>query len=773
MTTSQEGSANIIAAVETFKRLAEIPSVSSAEALPCQDKIGAVDVRLTLSARSYATSSRTTQHCSLRVAGGEVVSHTSSPAVSTSDNTIKATFSSLPHVSTGRNVILRESSSTGDKERKRTVELWKGERCLVSVDVTKHHGAFNTTDTFASLSIHQDMVLYSAEANKPSREVDIISRKEGSGLQDWEYQAPLGEKFGGQIRPTVFLLKLHLQTGEGAKLQCLAVPSGGDDRELSSALLGQAVFSSSGKAIFLTAYPTLQDGRRLGIIYCSNRPAAIYRIMVEESVRGDEGDKDAAQFSVWTPQTWSRLSATGFSARSPRSKAERDTCFWLQSEEGGAHRDCDAIISSDESGKTREEIPIQSTPSKSSGWPGLFVDQLRGSCLLQKVGGMATDTIWGSRKTIVLHLFQSNSTPIDLTPLGSTLSIYQSEKEEEQVWSYTLLCTDGEDTIIASRSSPTQPQQILVGVLQSTARKVPVLAATPDFPAKPLYLSLTVTQSMTDIFALDACHSGVEEIEATQSMEEGDLAIQTVVLRSRGSSTDGPCILFPHGGPHSTFTTDWSPSNAALSLQGYTLIMPNYHGSLGRGQRFAHSLVGKCGQLDVDDCVKCVDHFVSTGLANRDKFYVQGGSHGGFLAVHLIGMFPTMFQRAVVRNPVVAAGIMEGTTDIPDWCYSEFGLDFFSSTTLSPHSCPSTIDYEILQRKSPVHQIEAIETPLLILLGLDDKRVPPSQSKMLYHRLVARGKTVRMLAFDGQDHALDGIECELIAWEASLRWLKG
>jgi pimeloyl-ACP methyl ester carboxylesterase len=106
-----------------------------------------------------------------------------------------------------------------------------------------------------------------------------------------------------------------------------------------------------------------------------------------------------------------------------------------------------------------------------------------------------------------------------------------------------------------------------------------------------------------------------------------------------------------------------------------------------------------------------------------------------------------------------------------DRCYSEFGLDFSFQET--PPPCPTATQFEALQKQSPIYRLDAIKTPLLILLGLDDRRVPPSQSKLLYHRLVAKGKVVQMLAFEGQDHALDGVECELIAWEATLRWLKG
>lgn len=69
----------------------------------------------------------------------------------------------------------------------------------------------------------------------------------------------------------------------------------------------------------------------------------------------------------------------------------------------------------------------------------------------------------------------------------------------------------------------------------------------------------------------------------------------------------------------------------------------------------------------MDDCVKCVRHFVSTGVADENQLFITGGSHGGFLTVHLIGKYPTLFQKAAVRNPVIAAATMEATTDIPHW----------------------------------------------------------------------------------------------------------
>lgn len=88
------------------------------------------------------------------------------------------------------------------------------------------------------------------------------------------------------------------------------------------------------------------------------------------------------------------------------------------------------------------------------------------------------------------------------------------------------------------------------------------------------------------------------------------------------------------------------------------------------GQRFAHSLLGKCGTLDVQDCVDTVDYLVAQGIAARESVVVTGGSHGGFLTAHLIGQYPDMFKAAVMRNPVISSAEQAIGTDIPECEYA-------------------------------------------------------------------------------------------------------
>lgn len=102
------------------------------------------------------------------------------------------------------------------------------------------------------------------------------------------------------------------------------------------------------------------------------------------------------------------------------------------------------------------------------------------------------------------------------------------------------------------------------------------------------------------------------------------------------------------------------------------------------GQQFAQSLVGRCGSLDVFDCHATATYMLSDPKRRLDaaQLFVDGGSHGGFLALHLLGQYPSAYRAAVCRNPVTAAQVMEGTNDIPDW-YVPFSCLSSPSRSLS------------------------------------------------------------------------------------------
>ena len=125
---------------------------------------------------------------------------------------------------------------------------------------------------------------------------------------------------------------------------------------------------------------------------------------------------------------------------------------------------------------------------------------------------------------------------------------------------------------------------------------------------------------------------------------------ETVVIQSK-MSTEGQkpiCATIIHGGPHTTSTVSFTPFVLALALEGCkfshhdvtdspyrsspdTVSMPNYTGSMGFGEKYIQKLIGRCGTLDVEDCIASVNELIKLGISADGRQVVQGGSHGGFL----------------------------------------------------------------------------------------------------------------------------------------------
>jgi acylaminoacyl-peptidase len=155
----------------------------------------------------------------------------------------------------------------------------------------------------------------------------------------------------------------------------------------------------------------------------------------------------------------------------------------------------------------------------------------------------------------------------------------------------------------------------------------------------------------------------------------------------------------------------------------------------------------------------------------------------------VLGQFPDTYTAAVIRNPVISVGEM-CSTDIPDWYYFEFGLDYplTSSSTapeknkkeaLFPPPLPPLMNpetFERLYKASPITYVDKVKASVLLLIGMSDLRVAPTQGMGYYHALKGRkqakeGKSktgeVEMLVFEGESHPLDGVEAARVGWEAA------
>ncbi len=206
-----------------------------------------------------------------------------------------------------------------------------------------------------------------------------------------------------------------------------------------------------------------------------------------------------------------------------------------------------------------------------------------------------------------------------------------------------------------------------------------------------------------------------------------------------------PLILAVHGGPESHVPNGWvtqyaNPGQVAAA-KNFAVFYPNYRGSTARGVAFS-----KLGQADAagkefDDLIDAVDHLVGTGLVDKAKVGITGGSYGGYASAWGATKFSDRFAASVMFVGISNAISKVGTTDIPGEMYHVHHLKWLWD------------DFDYFKKASPILYVQQAKTPLLILHGKEDPRVHPSQSLELYRHLKVLGKTpVRLVLYPGEGH---------------------
>jgi len=206
-----------------------------------------------------------------------------------------------------------------------------------------------------------------------------------------------------------------------------------------------------------------------------------------------------------------------------------------------------------------------------------------------------------------------------------------------------------------------------------------------------------------------------------------------------------PLIVEVHGGPESHYRDGWLsgyflPGQMAAA-RGYAVFHPNYRGSTGRGHTFAVSSQGDPAGAEFDDLVDGVDALVASGLADRDKVGITGGSYGGYATAWCSTRFTSRFAAGVMFVGISDVISKVGTTDIPN-------EEFLVHARKRPWE-----DWDFFLKRSPIYYAQQSRTPLLILGGKDDPRVDPGQSRELYRHLKLAGKSpVRLVQYPGEGH---------------------
>ena len=200
-----------------------------------------------------------------------------------------------------------------------------------------------------------------------------------------------------------------------------------------------------------------------------------------------------------------------------------------------------------------------------------------------------------------------------------------------------------------------------------------------------------------------------------------------------------PLVVMIHGGPTSAARPMLSLSVQYWTSRGFAVADVNYRGSTGYGRPYRDSLNGRWGLVDVDDCVSVARHLSAEGLVDGSQLAIRGGSAGGY----------TVLCALAFHAEFTAGCSLYGVADL-----EALALDThkFESRYLDGLVGPYPERQDLYVARSPIHHTEQLDTPLLILQGLEDEVVPPAQAEMMVAALKANGVPHAYLAFEGEQH---------------------
>ncbi len=224
-----------------------------------------------------------------------------------------------------------------------------------------------------------------------------------------------------------------------------------------------------------------------------------------------------------------------------------------------------------------------------------------------------------------------------------------------------------------------------------------------------------------------------------------------------------PLILNIHGGPSGIFMETFTGSGglypiASFAAKGYAVLRCNIRGSSGYGADFRKMVIKDWGGNDFQDLMAGVDFVIAQGIADPDKMAVMGWSYGGFMT------FWTVTQTNRFKAAAAGAGItnnlsMWGTQDIPSLFEDYFG----------------GIPYKEMQvylDRSPMYHVAKATTPLLILHGEQDPRVPPGQAFEFYNAMKRQNITSKMVLYPRTQHGPREPKLTLDIMNQHLTWVE-
>lgn len=236
------------------------------------------------------------------------------------------------------------------------------------------------------------------------------------------------------------------------------------------------------------------------------------------------------------------------------------------------------------------------------------------------------------------------------------------------------------------------------------------------------------------------------------------------ILYSPAGEGPFPAVIDVHGGPTAQSKRRFSALRQYLVSRGYVLLAPNVRGSSGYGKTYSALDNMDLGGGPLKDIIACKKWLVERAGVDKDRVAIMGASYGGYMALAAAAFTPGEFAAHV--DYFGFSDLKSLVESYPaywavyaSWTYKKYG---------DPKN-PAHAQYQ--HDRSPIHFVDRIQGPLLVVQGANDIRVPRDQSDRIVRALRRAKRPVHYLLFLDEGHGFTKTKNRLTAYQTTDRFL--
>jgi dipeptidyl aminopeptidase/acylaminoacyl peptidase len=226
-----------------------------------------------------------------------------------------------------------------------------------------------------------------------------------------------------------------------------------------------------------------------------------------------------------------------------------------------------------------------------------------------------------------------------------------------------------------------------------------------------------------------------------------------------------PTLLYCQGGPQSPLTQFYSFrwNFQLIASQGYIIVAPNRRGMPGHGTKWNEQISKDHGGQVMNDYLSAIDAVSKSVYVDKNRLGCIGASYGGYSAFYLAGIHNNRFKTFIAHDGIFDTKSMYGTTEELFFVNWDYGGPYWDKN--------NTAAQKTYNQFNPSNLVSKWNTPIFIIQGGKDYRVPIEQGLQAFQAAQLKGIKSKLLYLPDENHWVIGAQNAIVWQREFYKWL--